>query len=231
MKKLMAEFIGTFMLVSAVCGAGALRLNDLPYGFAALAVGITVMVMAFAVGHVSGGHFNPAVTIGLVVGGRHPASDAVGYVVAQVLGGTAAAIVWYLVAIGQDPTHLPQTVLGNFASNGFGPTGSPGGYGVLSVLIAEIVATALFLFIIMGATSRNAPAGFAPIAIGLGLFVCVLITIPISKGSINPARSTATAIVDMWLTGTALSQIWMFWLAPIAGGVLGGIIAKMVQDD
>ena len=226
MKKLMAEFIGTFMLVSAVCGAGALGLTGLPYGFVALAVGVTVMVMAFAVGHVSGGHFNPAVTIGLVVGGRHPVSDAVGYVVAQVLGGTTAAIIWYIVATGQG---VPAN-LGNFASNGFGP-GSPGGYGMLSVLIAEIVGTALFLFVIMGATSRNAPAGFAPIAIGLGLFVCVLITIPISNGSINPARSTATAIVDMWLTGTALSQIWMFWLAPIAGGVLGGIIAKMVQDD
>jgi aquaporin Z len=226
MKKLMAEFIGTFMLVSAVCGAGALGLAGLPYGFVAMAVGISVMVMVFAVGHVSGGHFNPAVTIGLVVGGRHPASDAVGYVVAQVLGGTAAAIVWYLVAVGQ----LAPGNLGNFASNGF-DAGSPGGYGVLSVLIAEIAATALFIFVIMGATSRNAPSGFAPIAIGLGLFVSVLITIPVSNGSINPARSTATAIVDLWLTGTAMKQIWIFWLAPIAGGVLGGILGKMVQDD
>lgn len=229
MKKLMAEFIGTFMLVSAVCGAGALGVN-LPYGFVAMGVGLTVMAMAFAVGHVSGGHFNPAVTIGLVAGGRHPASDAVGYIIAQVLGGTAAAIVWYIVAVGQDPAHLPLTALGNFASNGYGAA-SPGGYNVLSVLLAEIAATALFLFIIMGATSRNAPAGFAPIAIGLGLFVCVLITVPISNGSINPARSTATAIVDMWLTGSALPQIWMFWVAPFAGGILGGILGKMVQEE
>jgi aquaporin Z len=226
MKKLMAEFIGTFMLVSAVCGAGALGLN-LPYGFVAMAVGISVMVMAFAVGHVSGGHFNPAVTLGLVVGGRHPASDAVGYIVAQVLGGTAAAIIWYLIATGRATPLDPNF---NMASNGFGAS-SPDGYGVLSVLVAEIAATALFLFVIMGSTSRNAPAGFAPIAIGFALFVCVLITIPMSNGSVNPARSTATAIVDLWLTGTAIQQIWMFWLAPLAGGILGGILGKMVLEE
>lgn len=221
-KKLLAELIGTFMLVSAVCGAGALGLPGLPYGFVALAVGITVAVMAYTVGHVSGGHFNPAVTCGLVAAGRHPASEAIPYIIAQVIGGALAAFIWYMIA-----TSKVGAALGNFASTGFGAA-SPGGYPLGAVAIAEIVATALFVYVIVGVTSRGAPAGFAALAIGLALFVCVLVTIPISNGSINPARSTATALFG---GADALAQLWLFWVAPIIGGVIGGILSKAVQSD
>ena len=224
MKKLLAELVGTFMLVSAVCGAGAIGMIAGSYLHVALAVGITVMAMAFAVGHVSGGHFNPAVTCGLVAAGRHPASEAIPYILAQVIGGVLAAFIWYVIAHakgGPGPIDL-----GNFASNGF-DMASPGKYSLGAVAIAEIVATALFLFVIVGSTSKGAPAGFAPIAIGFALFVLVLVTVPVSNGSINPARSTATALFG---GGLALQQLWLFWVAPIVGGVIGGIIARFVQS-
>lgn len=221
MRKLVAEFIGTFMLVSAVCGAGAMGMISGSYLHVAMAVGITVMAMAFAVGHVSGGHFNPAVTCGLIAAGRHPMSDLIPYIIAQALGGAVAALIFSLIFVGH------AGAIGNFASNGY-DAASPGGYSLFSVVIAEVVATALFLFVIVGATSKGAPAGFAPIAIGFALFVCVLITIPISNGSINPARSFATAIIG---GGTALAQLPVFIIAPIVGGVLGGWIARYVQGE
>jgi aquaporin Z len=225
MRKLLAECIGTFMLVSAVCGGGALGLINGSYLHVAMAVGITVMVMAFAVGHVSGGHFNPAVTVGLVAAGRHPASEAVPYVIAQVIGASLAGLVWY--AVGGMVPGSPPPNLGNFASNGF-DAASPGHYSLAAAAIVEIVATALFLFVIVGATSKRAPAGFAPIAIGFALFVLVLITIPVSNGSINPARSTGTALFG---GATAIAQLWLFWVAPLAGGIIGGILARYVQSE
>lgn len=221
MRKLAAEAIGTFMLVSAVCGAGALGTES--YGWVAFAVGLTVTVMAYSVGHISGGHFNPAVTAGLVAGGRHPMGEAIPYIAAQVVGGVVAAFVWWLIASGKG---IPAD-LGNFASNGFDGA-SPGGYNLLSAIIAEVVMTALFIYIIMGSTNKGAPSGFAPLAIGVGLAICVLVTIPITNGSINPARSTATAVFG---GATALGQLWVFWLAPIVGGIGGGLIARFVQDE
>jgi aquaporin Z len=220
MKKLGAEFIGTFMLVSAVFAAGALGLISGSYLHVPLTIGVSVMVMAYAVGHISGGHFNPAVTCGLVAAGRHPASEAVPYIVAQVLGACAAGLFWY--SIGTLAAHDPTKAidLGNFASNGYD---SPGHYSLGAAALAEVVATAIFLFVIVGATSKAAPAGFAPLAIGLCLFAVIIMTIPVSNGSINPARSTGTAIVG----GTvALQQLWLFWVAPIVGGIIGGLRAE-----
>lgn len=225
-KKLGAEFIGTFALVSAVCGA-ALFSAGFPNAGAgifgvAFAVGLTVMAMAFAVGHISGGHFNPAVTLGLWAGGRVESKDIVPYIIAQVAGGAAAAAVFFLIASGQADFSA-----GGFASNGYGAH-SPAGFSLLSVFIAEVVLTALFLIIIMGATSKSAPAGFAPIAIGFALTTIHLMSIPISNTSLNPARSLATAIfADDW----ALQQVWMFWVAPILGGIAGGFIAKWLQSE
>jgi aquaporin Z len=222
MKKLLAEVIGTFMLVSAVCGAGALGLN-LSYGFVVMGIGMAVMTMAYAVGHVSGGHFNPAVTCGLVAAGRHPASEALQYIVAQVVGAVLAGFVWFTIANAQ--AAVPA--LGNFASNGFGDA-SPGKYTLGAAAIAEIVATALFVFVIVGATSKQAVAGMAPVAIGFALFVLLLVTVPISNGSLNPARSTGTALFG---GAVALQQLWLFWVAPIVGGVIGGLLARAVQAD
>lgn len=225
-KKLGAEFIGTFALVSAVCGA-ALFSAGFPNGGAgifgvAFAVGLTVMAMAFAVGHISGAHFNPAVTLGLWAGGRVESKDIVPYILAQVAGGAAAAAVFFLIASGQ-----ADFTAGGFASNGYGAH-SPAGFSLLSVFIAEVVLTALFLIVIMGATSKSAPAGFAPIAIGFALATIHLMSIPISNTSLNPARSLATAIfADDW----ALQQVWMFWVAPILGGIAGGFIAKWLQSE
>jgi aquaporin Z len=223
MKKLLAEMIGTFMLVSVVCGAGALGTDGLSYGFLTLGMGMAVMTMAYAVGHVSGGHFNPAVTCGLVAAGRHPASEAVQYIVAQVVGAILAGFIWFTIAHAQGV----KPVLGNFESNGFG-AGSPGRYGLGAVAIAEIVATALFVFIIVGVTSKRATAALAPLAIGFAFFVLLLITVPMSNGSLNPARSTGTALFGDPL---ALWQLWLFWVAPIVGGVIGGLLARAVQDD
>lgn len=222
-KKLGAEFFGTFWLVFGGCGSAVLAagIPELGIGFVgvSLAFGLTVLTMAYAVGHISGGHFNPAVTLGLVAGGRFNAKDAGGYIAAQVIGGIAAAAVLYVIASGNVNF---DAVASGFASNGFGEH-SPNGYSMIAVLVAEVVLTAFFLIIIHGATDKRAPAGFAPIAIGLALTLIHLISIPVSNTSVNPARSTAVAIFQ---GGWAIEQLWLFWVAPIIGGVLGGAIYR-----
>lgn len=226
-KKLGAEFFGTFWLVFGGCGSAILAagIPELGIGFAgvSLAFGLTVLTMAYAVGHISGGHFNPAVTLGLVAGGRFGAKDAFSYIAAQVIGGIAAAAVLYVIASGA--TGFDAAASG-FASNGFGEH-SPNGYSMMAVLVAEVVLTAFFLIIIHGATDKRAPAGFAPIAIGLALTLIHLISIPVSNTSVNPARSTAVAIFQgSW----AIEQLWLFWVAPIIGGVLGGVIYRALLE-
>jgi aquaporin Z len=223
MKKLGAEFFGTFWLVLGGCGSAVLAAKFVtPDGIqlgigllgVALAFGLTVMTMAFAIGHISGCHLNPAVSLGLWAGGRFPAKDVLPYIVAQVLGGIVAAGVLFVIASGQ----AGFSATGGFASNGYGEH-SPGGYSLLAALVTEIVMTLFFLLIIMGATDERAPKGFAPIAIGLGLTLIHLISIPVTNTSVNPARSTGVAL---FAGGLALSQLWLFWVAPIVGGVLGG---------
>ena len=226
MKKYVAELVGTFWLVLGGCGSAVLAAGfpDLGIGFAgvALAFGLTVLTMAYAIGHISGCHLNPAVTIGLCIGGRCPSKDVVPYIFAQVLGGIAAAGVLYLIATGKAGFEL-----GGFASNGYGAH-SPGGYSMMAALVAEVVMTMMFLFVIMGSTDERAPKGFAPIAIGLCLTLIHLISIPVTNTSVNPARSTATAIfAGDW----ALSQLWLFWLAPIVGAIVGALIYKFVACD
>ncbi|HHQ6567131.1 aquaporin Z [Serratia fonticola] len=227
-KRLFAEFFGTFWLVFGGCGSAVLAaaFPQLGIGFAgvALAFGLTVVTMAYAVGHISGGHFNPAVTMGLFAGGRFPARDVIPYVVAQVIGGIAAAAVLYLVASGK--TGFDATASG-FASNGYGEH-SPGGYSLQAAIVIELVLTAFFLIVIHGATDKRAPAGFAPLAIGLALTLIHLISIPVTNTSVNPARSTAVAIFQ----GTwALQQLWVFWLVPLIGGVIGGLIYRCLLED
>jgi len=194
--------------------------NPLGIGFVgvALAFGLTVLTGAYAFGHISGGHFNPAVSIGLMVGKRFPAAELPGYIIAQVLGGIFGAFIIYLIASGQSGFAIDASSAGAFATNGFGEF-SPGGYSMMSALIAEIVLTAVFLIIIMGSTHHQAPVGFAPIAIGLGLTLIHLISIPITNTSVNPARSTAVAL---FVGGESISQLWLFWVAPIIGAVIGG---------
>jgi aquaporin Z len=217
-KRAIAEFFGTFWLVFGGCGSAVLAaaFPQLGIGFAgvALAFGLTVLTMAFAIGHISGCHLNPAVSAGLVVGKRFPASEFLPYVVAQVLGGIAGAGVLYAIASGK----AGFDVSGGFASNGYGAH-SPGGYSLFACLVAEVVLTFFFLMVIMGSTDKRAPAGFAPIAIGLCLTLIHLIGIPVTNLSVNPARSTGPAI---FVGGWALSQLWLFWLAPIVGGALAG---------
>ncbi|WP_313589275.1 aquaporin Z, partial [Pantoea septica] len=215
LKKTAAEFFGTFWLVFGGCGSAVLAAAypQLGIGFAgvALAFGLTVLTMAYAVGHISGGHFNPAVTLGLWAGGRFSAKSVVPYIIAQVIGGIAAAGVLYLIASGKAGFDAAAS---GFASNGFGEH-SPGGYSLQSAVIIELVLTAFFLIVIHGATDKKAPAGFAPVAIGLALTLIHLISIPVTNTSVNPARSTAVALFQ----GTwALQQLWLFWLAPIVGG-------------
>lgn len=225
-KKLAAEFLGTMWLVLGGCGSAIFAANfggdgnPLGIGFmgVALAFGLTVLTGAYAFGHISGGHFNPAVSIGLMVGKRFPVSELPGYIAAQVLGGAFGAFIIYMIATGQTGFAIDATSAGAFATNGFGEF-SPGGYGMMSVLIAEVVLTAVFLIIIMGSTHHRAPIGFAPIAIGLGLTLIHLISIPITNTSVNPARSTAVAL---FVGGESLSQLWLFWVAPIVGAALGG---------
>lgn len=225
-KKLAAEFLGTMWLVLGGCGSAIFAANfggdgnPLGIGFmgVALAFGLTVLTGAYAFGHISGGHFNPAVSIGLVVGKRFPVSELPGYIAAQVLGGAFGAFIIYMIATGQTGFAIDATSAGAFATNGFGEF-SPGGYGMMSALIAEVVLTAVFLIIIMGSTHHRAPIGFAPIAIGLGLTLIHLISIPITNTSVNPARSTAVAL---FVGGQSLSQLWLFWVAPIVGAALGG---------
>src|SRR5580704_446942 len=217
-KRAAAEFFGTFWLVFGGCGAAVLAaaFPGLGIGFlgVALAFGLTVLTMAFAIGPISGCHLNPAVTAGLVAGKRFPASEMIWYVVAQVLGGIAASGVLYVIASGKEGFELSA----GFASNGYGAH-SPGGYSLLACLVAEIVLTFFFLMIIMGSTDKRAPAGFAPIAIGLGLTLIHLVGIPVTNTSVNPARSTAPAI---FVGGWAIQQLWLFWVAPLIGGVVGG---------
>ena len=219
-KRAAAEFFGTFWLVFGGCGAAVLdaAFPNLGIGFlgVAFAFGLTVLTMAFAIGHISGCHLNPAVSLGLVVGKRFPASDLIAYWVAQVLGGVSAAGVLYVIASGKAGFSLA----GGFASNGYAEH-SPGGYSLMACLVAEIVLTMFFLLIIMGATDRRAPDGFAAIAIGLGLTLIHLIGIPVTNLSVNPARSTGPAV---FVGGWAIHQLWLFWLAPLVGGALGGAI-------
>ena len=224
MNKYLAEFLGTFWLVFGGCGSAVLAAAypELGIGFAgvALAFGLTVLTGAYAFGHISGGHFNPAVSIGLVVGGRFDSKDLVPYIISQVLGGVFAAFILYTIVQGQ----ANFAGVGGFASNGFGDL-SPGKYSMASALIIEIVLTAFFLIVILGSTDKRAPAGFAPIAIGLALTLIHLISIPVTNTSVNPARSTAVAIFAQ--TG-ALSQLWLFWVAPIFGAILGAVIYNVV---
>ncbi|MFZ6686780.1 aquaporin Z [Undibacterium sp. SXout11W] len=227
MKAYGAEFIGTFWLVLGGCGSAVLAAGfpGLGIGFVgvSLAFGLTVLTMAYAIGHISGCHLNPAVSVGLWVGGRFPAKQVIPYIVAQVIGGLAAGGVLYLIASGK----AGFDVAGGFASNGFGEH-SPGQYTMVAGFICEVVMTMMFLFIILGATDKRAPAGFAPLAIGLGLTLIHLISIPVTNTSVNPARSTAVALyVGDW----AVSQLWMFWVAPIIGAVLGGLIYKFIGSD
>lgn len=221
-QKMAAEFIGTLWLVLGGCGSAVLAaaFPDVGIGLlgVAFAFGLTVLTMAYAIGHISGCHLNPAVSFGLWAGGRFPASELVPYIIAQVLGGIAGAGILYLIASGQDGFSLAD----GFASNGFDEH-SPGGYSLTAALVCEIVMTLFFLIIILGATDERAPKGFAPIAIGLGLTLIHLISIPVTNTSVNPARSTGPALfVGDW----ALSQLWLFWLAPIIGAILAGVIYK-----
>src|ERR1700729_745437 len=220
-KRSVAEMFGTFWLVFGGCGAAifAAAYPSLGIGFAgvALAFGLTVLTMAFAIGHVSGCHLNPAVSIGLVTARRFPISELPAYIVAQVVGAVAGAGVLYMIASGKPGFSLA----GGFASNGYADH-SPGGYSLLACFIAEVVLTAFFLLVILGSTDERAPKGFAPIAIGLCLTLIHLISIPVTNTSVNPARSTGPAI---FVGGWALSQLWLFWLAPILGAILGGLIS------
>jgi aquaporin Z len=226
-KRSTAEFIGTFWLVFGGCGSAVLAaaFPNLGIGFAgvALAFGLTVLTMAFAIGHISGCHLNPAVSVGLVVGRRFPASELFPYVVAQVLGAIAGAGVLYVIASGAPSFSLA----GGFASNGYADH-SPGKYSLVSCLVAEVVLTFMFLIIILGSTDERAPKGFAPIAIGLGLTLIHLIGIPVTNTSVNPARSTGPAL---FVGGWALAQLWLFWLAPIVGAALAGIVYTLLGRE
>ena len=224
-KKLFAEFFGTFGLVFGGCGSALFAASvNLGIGYlgVALAFGLTVLTMAFAVGHISGGHFNPAVTLGLVAGGRFSAKEAIPYIISQVLGGLLAGAALYLIASGK--AGFDATA--GFASNGYGEH-SPEGYSMAAVFIAEALLTGFFLLVIHGATDKRAPAGFAPIAIGLCLTLIHLVSIPVSNTSVNPARSTAVAFFQgSW----AVDQLWLFWVAPIVGGIIGGLIYRVLLE-
>ena len=227
MKKLVAEFIGTFWLVLGGCGSAVLAAGvpDLGIGFAgvALAFGLTVLTGAYALGHISGAHFNPAVSIGLWAGGRFDAKDLPGYIVAQVLGGTVAAGILYLIASGNDSFDVSA----GFAANGYGEH-SPLGYNMNSALVTEIVMTFMFLIVILGATHKNASPGFAGLAIGLALTLIHLISIPVTNTSVNPARSTSQALfVGDW----AIGQLWLFWVAPIVGALIAGWVYKTLAPN
>ncbi|MCK5896937.1 MAG: aquaporin Z [Cocleimonas sp.] len=226
MRKYIAEFIGTFWLVLGGCGSAVLAAAFPEVGIGllgvSLAFGLTVLTMAYAIGHISGCHLNPAVSIGLWAGGRFPANQLVPYIVSQVIGAFAGAAVLYVIATGQ----AGFDVTAGFASNGFGEH-SPGGYSMLAALVIEIVMTMMFLFIIMGATDQRAPSGMAPIAIGLGLTLIHLISIPVTNTSVNPARSTGVALFQ---NGWAIEQLWLFWAAPIVGAVLGALIYRYVAS-
>ncbi|MFZ4484440.1 MAG: aquaporin Z [Chthoniobacterales bacterium] len=226
-KKLSAEFIGTFWLVFGGCGSAVLAAGFPELGIkfvgVSLAFGLTVLTMAYAIGHISGCHLNPAVSIGLWVGGRFSGRELLPYIIAQVLGGIAAGWVLFLIASGK----AGFDVTAGFASNGYGEH-SPGGYSLLAALVIEVVLTLFFLVIILGSTDKRVPVGFAPIAIGLGLTLIHLISIPVTNTSVNPARSTAVAV---FAGGWAISQLWLFWIAPILGAILGGLIHRFLNDN
>lgn len=226
MKKLLAEFIGTFWLVLGGCGSAVLAAGypELGIGFlgVSLAFGLTVLTGAYALGHISGGHFNPAVSVGLWMGGRFDAKELPGYIISQVLGGIAGAGILYLIASGK-----PGFELGGFAANGFGEN-SPGGYSMTAALVAEVVLTFMFLIVILGATHKNAAAGFGGMAIGLALTLIHLISIPVTNTSVNPARSTSQAV---FVGGWAVDQLWLFWVAPIVGAILAGMVYKYMAPQ
>jgi aquaporin Z len=230
--RLAAEFIGTLWLVLGGCGSAVLAAvfvgpDNYPVGIAltgvSLAFGLTVLTMAYAIGHISGCHLNPAVSVGMWVGGRFPASDLIPYIIAQVLGGIAGAAILYLIVTGKSDF----TTIGNFAANGYGEH-SLGKYGLSAALVCEVVMTFFFLIVILGSTHKNAPTGFAPIAIGLCLTLIHLISIPVTQTSVNPARSTSQAI---FVGGWALQQLWLFWVAPIVGAALAGFFHRWMAKD
>ena len=227
-KKLVAEFVGTFVLVLGGCGSAVLAATFPGTGIGwlgvSIAFGLTVLTMAYAVGHISGGHFNPAVSLGLWAGKRFPAAELLPYIVIQLVGAVVAAGVLYLIANGQPGFSVQES---GFAANGYGEH-SPGGYSLLSGLIAEVVLTFIFLFIILGATDIRAPQGFAPIAIGLGLTLVHLVGIPVTNLSVNPARSTGPAL---FVGGWALAQLWLFWVAPIVGALLAGWAYRFLERE
>jgi aquaporin Z len=226
-KKYAAELIGTFWLTFAGCGSAVLAAAFPEVGIGllgvSLAFGLTVLTMAYSIGHISGCHLNPAVTVGLAAGGRFPSSQIGPYIAAQVAGGIVAAVVLYLIASGAPGFDLGK----GFAANGYGDH-SPGKYGLFAGLLTEVVMTMMFLFIIMGATHGKAPAGFAPIAIGLGLTLINLVSIPVTNASVNPARSTGPAL---FAGGWAIGQLWLFWVAPLLGGALGGILYRWLSAE
>ncbi|GAB3061541.1 aquaporin Z [Stenotrophomonas tumulicola] len=234
-KRLAAEFLGTFWLVLGGCGSAVLAANfggdgnPLGIGFlgVALAFGLTVLTGAYAFGHVSGAHFNPAVSVGLWAGGRFAGKDLAPYLIAQVLGGLLAGFILMQIAKGSPSFALDAGQAGAFASNGYGAL-SPGGYSAAAAFLCEVVLTAAFLVVIMGATHGRAPAGFAPLAIGLALTLIHLISIPVTNTSVNPARSTAVAV---FAGSGAIGQLWLFWVAPLLGGLIGGLIAKWLGED
>ncbi|QIG50763.1 aquaporin Z [Nordella sp. HKS 07] len=229
--KLAAEFFGTFWLVLGGCGSAVLAAAFPGVGIGLLGVafafGLTVLTMAYAVGGISGGHFNPAVSVGLATAGRFPWASVVPYVIAQVIGAIAAAGVLYVIASGKAGFVIDPAAAGAFATNGY-DAHSPGGYSFTAALTTEVVMTAFFLIIILGATGKSVPAGFAPIAIGLALTLIHLISIPVTNTSVNPARSTGPAL---FVGGLALQQLWFFWVAPLIGGVLGGLIYKGLLSE
>ena len=235
MKRFAAEFLGTFWLVLGGCGSAVLAANfggdGNPLGIGllgvALAFGLTVLTGAYAFGHISGAHFNPAVSVGLWAGGRFPTKDLVPYIVAQVLGAILAGFILFQIASGTAGFAINPNAAGAFATNGFGAR-SPGGYSMHAALLCEVIMAAMFVIVIMGATHRRAPAGFAPIAIGLALTLIHLISIPVTNTSVNPARSTGVAL---FAGSGAISQLWLFWIAPLVGGAIGGLIYKWLGPD
>lgn len=242
-KQLAAEFFGTLWLVLGGCGSAIFAAQfltgdgewDLGIGLlgVSFAFGLTVLTGAYALGHISGGHFNPAVTLGLVAGGKFPASKVVQYIVAQVLGALAAGLLIYLIMSGKDGWGGITEGAGTFATNGYGAEGSPGGFSLVSVFVAEAVLTALFLIVILGATAKRAAAGMGGLAIGLMLTLIHLVSIPISNTSVNPARSTSQAVVALIFgdgASTPFNQLWLFWVAPIVGAVIGGVIYSSLLD-
>jgi aquaporin Z len=226
-KKYAAELIGTFWLTFAGCGSAVLAAAFPQVGIGllgvALAFGLSVVTMAFAIGHISGCHLNPAVTVGLCAGGRFPGSQVIPYIVAQVIGAILGAALLYVIASGKAGFDLA----GGFASNGYGDH-SPGKYSLMAGFVCEVTMTAMFLFVIMGATHGRVPAGFAPLAIGLALVMIHLVSIPVTNTSVNPARSTGPAL---FVGGWALQQLWLFWVAPLIGGVIGGVVYRWLSDE